>query len=265
MIEAPELKSVKSLRHGFFTREGGHSAGLFASLNCGFGSGDDKPTVARNRAAVGEQLGVSAQNLLTIWQWHSPDVIVADAPWDALKPPKGDAIVTNKPGLAIAVLTADCAPILFADEEAGVIAAAHAGWKGAFAGVSDTTIAVMEEKGARRERITAIIGPRPMRSVLISLPNSSPRLPTTRISSRPRRALAIRCSTCRPISSAACCGKASAWSSTWACAPIPTRIASTATAEPRIVKKETTAGRFRPSCCHAEHQRITTRIHGSAF
>jgi YfiH family protein len=159
MIEASQLKSARSVRHGFFTRQGGHSSGPFASLNCGFGSGDDKPTVAKNRAAVGEHLGVSAGNLLTIWQWHSPDVIVAEAPWDALKPPKGDAIVTTKPGLAIAVLTADCAPILFADTEQGVIAAAHAGWKGALAGVSDATIAVMEEKGARRERITAIIGP----------------------------------------------------------------------------------------------------------
>jgi purine-nucleoside/S-methyl-5'-thioadenosine phosphorylase / adenosine deaminase len=159
MIEASELKSAKSVRHGFFTRQGGHSAGLFASLNCGFGSGDDKPTVARNRAEIGERLGVDGRRLITAWQWHSADVIVADAPWDPLKPPKGDAIVTTAPGLAIAVLTADCAPILFADAERGVIGAAHAGWKGALAGVSDATIATMEKNGARRERITAIIGP----------------------------------------------------------------------------------------------------------
>lgn len=159
MIEAPELKSATWLRHGFFTRQGGHSGGLFASLNCGFGSGDDKPTVAMNRASAGECLGVAGSHILTVWQWHSPDVIVADTPWDALAPPKGDAIVTTRPGLAISVLTADCAPILFADEEACVIGAAHAGWKGALGGVSDATIAVMEERGARRERITAIIGP----------------------------------------------------------------------------------------------------------
>lgn len=158
MIEASEFKISAALKHGFFTRQGGHSTGLFASLNCGFGSGDDKPTVARNRAAAGECLGV-AEGPLTVWQWHSADVIVANEPWDALKPPKGDAIVTKVPGLAIAVLTADCAPILFADMEAGVIGAAHAGWKGALAGVSDATVAVMEENGARRERITAIIGP----------------------------------------------------------------------------------------------------------
>ncbi len=159
MIEAPELKSARSVRHGFFTRQGGHSGGLFASLNCGFGSGDDKPTVTRNRAEVGGQLGVDEGKLLTAWQWHSTDVVVADAPWDVLKPPKSDAIVTTKPGLAIAVLTADCAPILFADTERGVIGAAHAGWKGALAGVSDATIAAMEVNGARREHMTAIIGP----------------------------------------------------------------------------------------------------------
>ena len=159
MIEASELQSTKSLRHGFFTRQGGHSAGLFASLNCGFGSGDDKPAVARNRATVSGQLGLQEDRLLTVWQWHSADVIVADAAWDVLAPPKGDAIVTTTPGLAIAVLTADCAPILFADAEAGVIGAAHAGWKGALAGVSDATVAVMEQKGARRRHITAVIGP----------------------------------------------------------------------------------------------------------
>lgn len=159
MIEASDLKSSTGLRHGFFTRQGGHSAGLFASLNCGFGSGDDKPTVARNRATAGDALGVPGSHLLTAWQWHSPDVVVAEEPWDPLAPPKGDAIVTAKRGLAIAVLTADCAPLLFADTEARVVGAAHAGWKGALAGVSDATIAAMEKLGARRRHITAIIGP----------------------------------------------------------------------------------------------------------
>lgn len=159
MIEASDLTSSTALRHGFFTRQGGHSAGLFTSLNCGFGSGDDKPTVAKNRASAGEALGVQGSHLLTVWQWHSPDVIVAETTWDPLAPPKGDAIVTARRGLAIAVLTADCAPLLFADVEAGVIGAAHAGWKGALAGVSDATVAAMEKQGARRDRISAIIGP----------------------------------------------------------------------------------------------------------
>lgn len=159
MIEAPDLASLPALRHGFFSRQGGHSEGIFASLNCGFGSGDDKPTVTKNRVTVGAALGVPDSHLLTVWQWHSPDVIVADDIWDPLAPPKGDAIVTARRGLAIAVLTADCAPLLFADPQAGVIGAAHAGWKGALAGVSEATVAAMEKLGARREHITAVIGP----------------------------------------------------------------------------------------------------------
>ena len=131
---------------------------LFASLNCGFGSGDDKPTVAKNRAVVSDSLA-SASSLLTAWQWHSADAIAADEPWDVRQPPKADAIVTATPGLAIGILTADCAPFSSPIAEAGVIGAAHAGWKGALAGVTDSTIDAMEKLGARRERITAVIGP----------------------------------------------------------------------------------------------------------
>jgi polyphenol oxidase len=159
MIEAEELKRDRVVRHGFFTRQGGHSLALFASLNCGFGSGDDKPTVAKNRSVVSFSLGVGEDRLLTAWQWHSADAIAASGSWDVQKPPKADAIVTSTPGLAIGILTADCAPILFADTSAGVIGAAHAGWKGALAGVTDATIAAMEKLGAKRERITAVIGP----------------------------------------------------------------------------------------------------------
>jgi YfiH family protein len=159
MIEARELSCHAMLRHGFFTREGGYSLGLFASLNCGLGSGDDKPTVSRNREVVCGKLGVSSASLLTTWQHHSSDTIAITAPWDAVSPPRGDAIVTATPGIAVAVLTADCAPILFADPEARVIGAAHAGWKGALAGITDSAIAAMEELGARRSRTTAVIGP----------------------------------------------------------------------------------------------------------
>jgi YfiH family protein len=159
MIEALELSRHSLLRHAFFTREGGHSSGIFASLNCGFGSGDDKPTVSRNRAAVSEKLGVESMNLLTTWQHHSSDTIAVTAPWDSMTPPRGDAIVTATSGIAIAVLTADCAPILLADPEARVIGAAHAGWKGALAGITDSTVAAMERLGARRSHITAVIGP----------------------------------------------------------------------------------------------------------
>jgi polyphenol oxidase len=157
MIEAEELKRDRAIRHGFFTRKGGHSSALFASLNCGYGSGDDKPTVAKNRGVVSASLGVD--HLLTAWQWHSADAIAANDPWDVQTPPKADAIVTATPGLAIGILTADCAPVLFADSSAGVIGAAHAGWKGALGGVTDATIEAMEKLGARRERIAAVIGP----------------------------------------------------------------------------------------------------------
>ena len=159
MIEALELSRHGILRHGFFTREGGHSSGIYASLNCGYGSGDDKEIVARNRATVSDKLGVAGVRLLTTWQHHSSDTIAVTAPWDEVTPPRGDAIVTATPGIAIAILTADCAPILLADPEAGVIGATHAGWKGALAGISDSTIAAMERLGARRNRLTAVIGP----------------------------------------------------------------------------------------------------------
>ena len=157
MIEAEALKCSGAIRHGFFTREGGYSSGIFASLNCGFGSGDDKPTVSRNRSVVSASLGTD--HLLTAWQWHSADAIAANATWDVHAPPKADAIVTSTPGIAIGILTADCAPVLFADPSAGVIGAAHAGWKGALAGVTDSTIAAMEKLGARRDHILAVIGP----------------------------------------------------------------------------------------------------------
>ena len=143
----------------FFTRQGGASEGLYASLNCGFGSGDDLGIVARNRAKVAEHLDVDESALLTVWQWHSPDVIEVEAPWDVRKPPEGDAMVSATPGIALGILTADCAPVLFADSHAKVIGAAHAGWKGAVAGITDATIAAMEKLGAKRERIVAVIGP----------------------------------------------------------------------------------------------------------
>ena len=159
MIEAPQLSNLPGLRHGFFTRQGGASEGLYASLNCGFGSGDDKSAVARNRAIVADQLGVNEDRLLTVWQWHSADVVEAKELWDVRKPPEGDAMVSAMPGIALGILTADCAPILFADAEAKVIGAAHAGWKGALAGVTDATIAAMEGLGAKRERMIAVVGP----------------------------------------------------------------------------------------------------------
>jgi polyphenol oxidase len=157
MISAPSLASIGGVRHGFFTRQGGVSNGIYASLNCGPGSRDAAENVAQNRARVAELLGVDTNRLLTLFQKHSADAIVADKPWKAV--PEADAIVTAKPGLAIGILTADCAPVLFCDAAAGVIGAAHAGWRGTLSGIVETTVKAMEKLGAKPERMVAAIGP----------------------------------------------------------------------------------------------------------
>jgi YfiH family protein len=152
------LSSCDGIHHGFFTRQGGVSSGLYGTLNCGPGSGDRSENVSQNRARVAEALGVEGNRLLTLYQSHSAKAIIADKPWkkDA---PEADAIVTAEPGLAIAVLTADCAPVLFCDPKARIVGAAHAGWRGALSGVVEATVKAMEGLGAKRERIAAAIGP----------------------------------------------------------------------------------------------------------
>jgi len=146
------------IRHGFFTRRGGASSGVFSGLNCGAGSADQSDAVALNRTRVADAMGVSQTALSSLFQHHSADVVVLDAPLGGDRP-KGDAMVTATPGIALGILTADCQPVLFADAEAGVIGAAHAGWKGAIGGVLEATLDAMEELGAHRDNITAIIGP----------------------------------------------------------------------------------------------------------
>jgi YfiH family protein len=159
MISSPELAELGGIRHGFFTREGGHSTGLFRSLNCGLGSGDDVEAVRENRRTVSISLGVGNDDLLTLYQHHSPDVVVVDKRWESGRRPRADAMVTRKTNIALGVLTADCAPILFADRRERVVGAAHAGWKGALAGITDRTVEAMEIEGARRKNIVAVIGP----------------------------------------------------------------------------------------------------------
>jgi YfiH family protein len=144
-------------RHGFFTRKGGASSGIFAGLNCGTGSSDQAEIVAINRARVADAMGLGVEALVSVHQVHSPDVVTVTAP--LADRPRADAMVTATPGLALAVLTADCQPVLFADAKAGVIGAAHAGWKGARDGVMEATLDAMEALGARRGDITAVIGP----------------------------------------------------------------------------------------------------------
>lgn len=150
--------ALTPLRHGFFTRRGGASSGIYAGLNCGVGSADQAEAVALNKRRVAEAMATTPDALSTLHQHHSPDVIVLDrAPGGAR--PKADAQVTATPGIALGILTADCQPVLFADHAAGVIGAAHAGWKGAIGGVLEATLTAMEGLGADRAAISAVIGP----------------------------------------------------------------------------------------------------------
>jgi len=155
-VEVIRARALDGVAHGFLGRRGGVSTGLYAGLNVGIGSDDDADIVAENRRlATGAVL--PGARLVTLYQIHSADVVRALTGFDD-RPP-GDALVTDRPGLALGILTADCTPVLFADREAGVVGAAHAGWKGAIGGVTDAAIDAMEKLGARRERIAAAIGP----------------------------------------------------------------------------------------------------------
>jgi purine-nucleoside/S-methyl-5'-thioadenosine phosphorylase / adenosine deaminase len=158
MIRVAVLESP-SIRHGFFTREGGVSSGIFASLNCSLASGDALADVGENRRRALAQLGLGPDRLVTCYQVHGADVVVADRPWAQSDRPRADAMVTRQKGLALGILTADCAPVLFADTEAGIVAAAHAGWRGALNGVIGATVAAMLREGAKLERLKAAIGP----------------------------------------------------------------------------------------------------------
>jgi hypothetical protein len=159
MLRAASLSALTGIGHAFFTRAGGVSDGIYATLNGGPGSKDAPANVAENRARMAAALDVAPNRFITAYQIHSPDVVVVDRPWSAEARPRADAIVTRSPGLAIGVTTADCGPVLLADEAARVIGAAHAGWRGAATGVLEATIAAMERCGADRTRMVAALGP----------------------------------------------------------------------------------------------------------
>ncbi|MGZ8363659.1 MAG: peptidoglycan editing factor PgeF [Caulobacteraceae bacterium] len=151
------LLNLDGVRHAFFTRRGGVSTGLYDSLNVGVGSKDDPDAVRENRRRVADHFDQPPEHLLTAYQVHSPDAVIAAGPWDDR--PHADAVVTATPGLVCGAMTADCAPVLLADAEARVAAACHAGWKGALTGVVEATVARMTELGAQPRRIRAVIGP----------------------------------------------------------------------------------------------------------
>jgi YfiH family protein len=157
MLEIITSDALPGPRHGFFTRKGGASSGIFAGLNCGTGSSDLSDAVAINRARVAQAMDLPLSHLVTVNQVHSADVVTLTAPPEAR--PRADAMVTATPGIGLAVLTADCQPVLFSDPQAGVIGAAHAGWRGSRDGVLEATLDAMEALGANRAAITAVIGP----------------------------------------------------------------------------------------------------------
>ncbi|MCF6198200.1 MAG: peptidoglycan editing factor PgeF [Hyphomicrobiaceae bacterium] len=162
---ADNLCGHGGIKHGFFGSRGGVSSGIYESLNCGLGSKDEADDVRENRARVAGDLGVASSQLISPWQIHSASALIVDEPWceggrqGAVERPKLDALVTKTPGLAIGILTADCAPVLFCDPRAGVIGAAHAGWRGAVGGVLDDVVEKMCSIGARKEDIFATVGP----------------------------------------------------------------------------------------------------------
>ena len=158
MLKSQLLES-DGIAHGFFTRDGGVSTGVYRGLNCGPGSHDNPQNVTENRARAMAMIGRRPEDLRTLYQVHSGDVIVLRDDVEITPRPKADAMVTNVPGLSLGILTADCVPILFADETNGVIAAAHSGWKGAVADIGRNVVEKMIELGAKRSSITAVIGP----------------------------------------------------------------------------------------------------------
>ncbi len=159
MLTATNIAQMKRVRHGFFSRRGGVSVGPFEGLNCGYGSGDDRENVTENRRLALGRLGAEGNPLITAYQVHSADAVYVDAPWSSADAPRVDAMVTARPGLVLGILTADCAPVLFADAAAGVVGAAHAGWRGARTGVLESCVDAMLEAGASSGRIAAAVGP----------------------------------------------------------------------------------------------------------
>lgn len=161
-ITAPALAARSGVRHAFFTRQGGVSKGVYGSLNVGYGSDDARDAITENRQRAMAAFGLPVTALNTVYQFHSAEVIVADRHWDPTNAPHADAMVTDRPGIALGILTADCVPVLFAGETGDgrqVVGAAHAGWRGAISGVLASTVAAMEGLGLRRDTLRAAIGP----------------------------------------------------------------------------------------------------------
>ncbi|MDJ0931569.1 peptidoglycan editing factor PgeF [Breoghania sp.] len=159
MISAPELADLPGIDHGFFTRNGGVSEGIYQSLNIGLGSDDTRSRVEENRAHVARTFGLEADRLVNPHQHHSADAVTVRTPWKQGEGPRADAMVTDQPDILLGISTTDCGPVLFANPEARVVGAAHAGWRGALTGILESTIEAMVALDAKRSRIIAVLGP----------------------------------------------------------------------------------------------------------
>lgn len=157
-VESLRARALEGVRHGFLGRRGGVSGGVCAGLNVGLGSNDEREAIRKNRRLAVEAVAPDAR-LVTLHQVHSADAVAVTVPWSDESRPRADAMVTDRRGLVLGILTADCAPVLLADAQVGVVGAAHAGWKGALGGVVETAVREMERLGARREHISAAVGP----------------------------------------------------------------------------------------------------------
>lgn len=157
-VQSPKLNLDQSIKHGFFTRAGGVSDGIYKGLNVGIGSNDDAEKVTENRARVAAHFTVSPECLITPYQIHSPDVVIVDGPFSGERP-KADAVITKTPGVIAGILTADCGPVLFADAKAGIVGASHAGWQGAVGGILESTVKAMQSLGSKKSDIVAVLGP----------------------------------------------------------------------------------------------------------
>ena len=159
VIRSETLTMFTGIEHGFFTRKGGVSTGIYTSLNCGYGSDDKIENIKENRRRVCKSMKVDMTNLVSVDQVHGNNVVLVNKPWEKSLNPKADGMVSNKKGIALSILTADCAPVLFGDAKSGVIGACHAGWRGALGGIIESTILRMERLGSQRSDIIAAIGP----------------------------------------------------------------------------------------------------------
>ena len=236
MISADTLKDLAGIRHVFFSRDGGVSDGIYASLNCGPGSNDARDAVIDNRARAMAVLDVEPDALVTVHQIHSPTCVQVETSWALAEAPKADAMVTSQPGIALGILTADCAPVLFADADAGVIGAAHAGWKGALGGVLESTLETMTDEGARLGRIACAVGP--------CIAQSS-----YEVGAEFRTAFMEGFNSISGATSRNDCGaRVSARLRFWVLILMPMRIGFSVIAAPPTRVSPTTGGYFQPSC-----------------